>query len=211
MAMEQFDNLERLSSEFQKGHAPNWKNQLSKELFIWLICLTAAAAGPVLLMNARFTLTFVIAPLLFIAASSILCHSLIVRVRNPVFCAACFFCPILYFYGWWFKISRSCISLNNLQHCGCRLMAWRFFQSPTFFGYAWSCGLFARDGTALYSAAMNFGLWQQLLSASLNWIYSPQKAMLLVHCFLLYVFLQQMIDAKTVVKFRNKMKHLLHG
>lgn len=42
-------------------------------------------------------------------------------------------------------------------------------------------------------------------------IFPSEGNVLLVHCFLLYVFLQQMIDAKTVVKFRNKMKHLLHG
>ncbi|QYR22420.1 permease prefix domain 1-containing protein [Paenibacillus sp. sptzw28] len=211
-SLEQFGDPEQLRPEFQKSHIPSWKQYMSKEILIWLICLAAASVGPSLLINAHYSPLFVAAPLMYLIVCAMLYHGIIQRIRRPILWITMFL--LLY----------STFTWDMIQYHSFKLFIEEFVT-------------FRLGGEGLATISITHLLWVGVLLRFLNkgwralarisyeyWAMfiiafymmraelitsSGEGHVLLLNTFLLYVFFQQMIESQIVVKIKNKIKHWL--
>jgi len=212
LAMEQFGSPDQLRPEFQKSHIPSWKQRMSKEILIWLICLVATSIGPSLLINAHYTILFVVAPLMFLIVCALLYHGVIQKVRYPILWIAMFL--LLYGIFTWDMIQLHSFKLFMVELVTFRLGS-EGLATLSIFHLLWFGVLlrFLHKGWRSL-ARTSYEYWTMLIIA----VYlvraeiltnSGEGNVLLLNTFLLYVFLQQMIESGVVVKIKNKMKHWL--
>ncbi|WP_199615291.1 permease prefix domain 1-containing protein [Paenibacillus alkalitolerans] len=211
-AMGQFGDPEELQPEFQKSHIPSWKQHMSKEILIWLICSVAASVGPSLLINAHFTPLFVVAPLMFLIICALLYHGVIQRIRHPILWIAMFL--LLYGTFTWDMIQDHSFNLYMEELVTVRLGN-EGLATLSIFHLLW-VGVLLRFQHKGWRgpARTSYEYWAMLIIA----VYmvraefltnSGEGKVLLLNTFLLYVFFQQMIEREMVVKIKNKMKHWL--
>lgn len=211
-AVKQFGSPEQLRPEFKKSHIPSWKKRMSKEILIWIICLVATSIGPFLLINARYTALFVVFPFMFLIVCALLYHGVIQRVRHPILWIAIF----LLSYG---TFTWNMIQFHSFKLFMEELVTFRLgsegFATLSIFHLLWFGVLlrFLHKGWR-GMARTSYEYWAMLIIA----VYmvradiltnSGEGKVLLLNTFLLYVFFQQMIESKMVVKIKNKMKHWL--
>lgn len=207
--MKQFGTSEPMQPACGKSERPVWNQQLlSKELLIWLICLTAASIGPGLLINAEYTLFFTVAPLVFLFVCSILYHGIVQRVQN----SALYGIILMLLYG---------------------VFTWDMIQHHSWKAYIGEMVTVQLGGEGLATLSILHLLWIVVLLRFLHkgwrgaarssyeyWTMvilavflvrtelitdSSEGKVLLLNTFLLYSFFQQMIGADVGLQIKNKM------
>jgi hypothetical protein len=84
LALRQFGNADELHAEVKKSYPSPKHMMYLKELMIWVLCLIAASVGPWLFIHARYSVSFIIFPLLALVACTLVYHVLITRIaRQP--------------------------------------------------------------------------------------------------------------------------------
>lgn len=212
LAMEQFGPPEKLLPEYQKSHISSWKKRLGKEAFIWFICLAAASLGPALLINAQYTPLFVVAPMLFLIACSLLFHGIIQSVRRTIWWVPLF----LLSYGifMWHAIPAYSFNMFLEEFVTLRLGG-DGLATLSIIHLLWVSVLLRYLNKGWRGLAhVSFEYWTMLILAFYMaraefFMNSGEGKVLLINVFLLYVFFQHMIESKMFVKVKNKMKHLV--
>ncbi|WP_029192616.1 permease prefix domain 1-containing protein [Paenibacillus harenae] len=210
LAKEQFGDPEQLRPEFQKSHIPSWKQYLSKEILIWLICLVAASVGPSLLINAHYTLLFIAGPLMFLIICTLLYQGVIQRIRHPFVCITMFL--LLYSTFTWdmiqyhsfkrfieefvtFRLGGEGLAAISIIHLLWGGILLRFFNK------GWrALARVSYEYWAMFIIAF-YTMKAELITSS------AEGQVLLLNTVLLYVFFQLMIESQIVLKIKNKIKH----
>ncbi|WP_202079014.1 permease prefix domain 1-containing protein [Caldalkalibacillus salinus] len=104
-AMAQFGAEDLLQNEVKSHFNSVYKQHITKESLIWLICLIAGSIGPVLLINAQYQSYFVTAPLMCL----LICYGLYhcVLKRSSLLSVSIVGLPILYGAFVYFYSSRT--------------------------------------------------------------------------------------------------------
>lgn len=210
LSIKQFGEIHILQSEVRKSFLNPRKMHLLKESLVWIICLIVASIGPILLINAYYKLYFVTVPLTMLAICYGVYHIAIRRVSSLL--VGIIGTLILYAYFVYFIIKRTSIE---------------YFKSELFSLNLSGEGLFTISMVHLLWLVLCVIRWQKVIRASFEywsmnmialWVVnseiltnSGEGKVIILNIFLLYVFLQQVIEPQFLIRSKNKVQFWLKG
>ncbi len=83
LVLQQFGDAAKLREEVKRSYPAPRSMMWLKELLIWALCLTAASVGPWLFIDARYSVFFVIFPMLVLLVCAFVFHVLLSRIACP--------------------------------------------------------------------------------------------------------------------------------
>ncbi|XEC95767.1 permease prefix domain 1-containing protein [Paenibacillus tarimensis] len=216
LALQQFGDAADLHAEMKRGFPASRNMVWLKELLIWSLCLIASSIGPWLLINARYSLSFILFPLLVLLACAIFYHVLLSRIpRRPIWMIP----GTLLVYAAFLFIS---VRLTSAE------FVWSLFTSSAWGGTGlftistihlfWiavvACRLISRpDASPMTSAVRSsFEFWAMNLIAVLLvmtefLLDSSEGKTFILNIFLLYGTLHQVVQPRFMIITKNKLQY----
>lgn len=218
LAIKQFGDAQHISSQMEKSYFPFWKIHFLKEILVWMICLVAASVGPILLINAQYQMLFIIGPLILLTICYGMYHGLIRRASSPELWYIML--PIL--YGGFVLLFLKNISIEYFMS---QLVTLELNGNGIFtisvIHFMW-IGIMIR---ALASHTSIRNRWIEIVRSSFEYwamlmisfvimnseilTSTGEGKVIIVNVFLLYVFLQKIIEPASLIKSKNQVKYWL--
>lgn len=208
--------LDKELSEIKKSFHSPFKKHLLKEIVVWMICLVAASVGPILLINAHYKLYFITWTVVLLAVCYSLYHFVFRRITVPIILlmgAVIYYGSFVYFLSqrtsleyffnslFSFRLSGDGLFTNAIIH-----LLWLFLILVTLQKQSASRWIPVIKSTFEYWAMIMLALFIVNTELLTN---SGEGKVMILNVFLLYVFLQEVVDPEFLIKSKNKVKYLL--
>ena len=217
LSINQFGEPNMLRTEVNKNFLSPRRLHLLKELFVWSICLIAASIGPVLLINAHYSVFFVSGPLVYLA----ICYGIYTFVVRKLYNPYLRIIGMIFCYSYFAYLG----SQISLKHFISELMSLNFGGDGLFtisvIHLLWITMIIThvssnslRKQKIFSLIRASFEYWLMLFLAIVIvrteiLTNSGEGKVMILNIFLLYAFLQQVIDPRFLIKSRNIVKYWL--
>lgn len=216
LSLKQFGDINFLGEEFKKGFPNPRKMKILKEFYIWLLCLVGSSIGPLLFINAHYSLTFVIIPFIIILICSMFYHLIINRLNASLI----WILGIITLYGSFLFIT---IQMNSIGYLVSQVTTISFEGNGLFtissIHILWILFILISitSNSSKVSSFTNilkstFQFWAMILFALILvkteiLTSSSEAKVFILNIFLLYGFLQQVINPRFVFIAKNKIQY----
>jgi len=218
LAIKQFGEVQVLKSEINKNFLNPRKLQVIKELVVWFICLIAASVGPSLLINAHYSISFSIGPIVLLGICYTIYHFILKGLKS--FFIRAIALPFLYGSFIYFIVSVHSFSYfidellsphlggDGLFTISMIHLFWIIIISKNLFT------TFPWKQRVLNITQWSFEYWSMVMIAIFIIITelltnSGEGKTIIGNIFLLYGFLEQLIDPRIFIQSNNKIKYWL--
>ncbi|MDZ5472927.1 permease prefix domain 1-containing protein [Bacillus sp. 31A1R] len=221
--LEQFGEMEMLQTEVNQTYPSSIKNHVQKELVIAIICLIASMIGPSLLINARFQIYFILAPIQALIVAYLL-YRFVIKKQSYWFISIIGFVCIYFFFLqtfanifhdpltyqlYWSQLFsldwNQLTGMNGLFEFETIHMMWYVVIAMQFLTNNGYIPVWKRVCNA------TFQYWAMLLIGFLlaGFQSSGQWSILYLNVFLLYSFLQQTLSIRAFLLVKEKVSRRL--
>jgi hypothetical protein len=201
------------------------ENRAKKEIIIWVICWLAGVIGPGFLSNAHFQPTFIIAPLFLLFFCSLIYHTIVRRVAFPILWLVAIPLAYIFLLFGFFPSRHMPLTLENYISSLFRLDWNQYMGSAGIFEFPslhllwlililWSFSVW-KKGESLWRRLekASFEYWMMVVSGIIiAYFHSTGEGQIFaVNVFLVYGFLQQIINPYVYSIWKQKAGHWLRS
>lgn len=218
LAIKQFGDVPLLKSEVNRSYPSSRRLNFIKELIVWFICLIASSIGPSLLINAHYRIFFSIGPIFILGICYGLYHFVLKKLKSYYIMSVAL--PLLYGYFIYFIVTKDSFSYFVAELLNFRLggnglftismlhLLWGLVIAKHLFITSFNKQLFLNivEASFQYWSMIMIAIFISFTELLTN---SGEGKVITDNIFLLYVFLQQVIEPKIFIRSNNMIKHWL--